>query len=323
MNFEIKKAKREKLKAAINLVGASSSGKTVGALSIAYGMMKTAYPGVADSELWGKISLVDTEHKRSLIYAEMERPDLPVSVGEFLHIDFTPPHTTERYLEAIRLAKKHSEVVVVDSMSHAWQELLQMQQNAGGRYQDWKDIRPLEKQLWAELFDKNDCHVITTTRAKQEYAMEKGGDDKLKVTKLGTKPVQNDQLEYEYMISFLIDPGTHLAIASKDNSGMFSEVGKIGVSHGEKIYKWLEKGEDVKAREREDRTLKSEMIADMVDKYEFAAKELAKIEKHPSVKTKLADMTYDWVVKTFNKLSELTEAHLRKEEYEAEAEQQN
>lgn len=315
--FEIKKAKREKLKAAVNLVGASSSGKTVGALTIAYGMMKEAFPEATDAERWEKIALIDTEHRRSLIYAEMDRPDLPVNVGEFLHINFEPPHTVERYLEAIRLAKRHAEVIIIDSMSHAWQELLQKQQDLGGRYQDWKDVRPLEKQLWAELFDKNDKHVITTMRAKQEYAMEKGGDEKLKVTKLGTKPIQNDQLEYEYMISFLIDHATHLAIASKDNSGIFSDMKKISVEHGEKIFRWLEKGEDVKAKEREDRTLKIEMINDMVEKYDFAAKELAKIEKHPQVKTKLVDMNYEWVVKTYMKLMELTEQHLQETQVEA------
>ena len=68
--MEVKKAKREKLKVPIMITGASGSGKTVSALLIAKGIVEKMYPDLSDEEQWLKIGVIDTEHKRALLYAE-------------------------------------------------------------------------------------------------------------------------------------------------------------------------------------------------------------------------------------------------------------
>ncbi|MEB9594895.1 hypothetical protein P4J72_27975, partial [Bacillus cereus] len=65
--LQVTDAQREKLKACIALFGVSGGGKTFTSLILAYGMMKEAYPDLPEEELWKKIGVIDTEHKRSLL----------------------------------------------------------------------------------------------------------------------------------------------------------------------------------------------------------------------------------------------------------------
>ena len=104
----------------MGFIGPSGSGKTAGALLVAYGMMREAYPNASDEEIWSKIGVVDTEHRRAKLYANLQFDE--IRIGSFKHIDFTPPYTTERYQMAVEAIKNAgAEVVVIDSLSHNWQ----------------------------------------------------------------------------------------------------------------------------------------------------------------------------------------------------------
>lgn len=117
--MEIKKAKREKIKVPIMITGASGSGKTVSALFIAKGIIEKMHSDLSEQEQWEKIGVIDTEHKRSLLYADSTIGN--VDIGEFLHIDFEAPFTVQRYIQAFNLFKQAGvEVVIVDSLTHAW-----------------------------------------------------------------------------------------------------------------------------------------------------------------------------------------------------------
>lgn len=309
MAIEIRKARREKLKAAINFMGTSGSAKTASSLRLAKGLMNGMFPEATDEERWEKIGLVDTEHRRSELYADNYLND-GTYIGEFTVASLEPPHNIERYVEAIRALKSAGcEVIVVDSMSHAWQGeggLLDKQQDMGGRFQDWAKLRPVERQLWAEIFDKNDVHMITTMRVKQEYALEKNDVDKLEVKKMGLKAVQNDQLEYEYMINFRTEMN-HKVWASKDNSGLFGDKGQFQVTEetGENLFNWLEKGKDVRAEEKAKRLKMIEEIEFMVEESVLAGAKLTDIERHPKVNTELKDMDYVTVIRTMSAIKEV------------------
>lgn len=249
--FTVEEAKREKLKAAIALIGPSGSGKTLSGLFIAYGMMKEKYPDIADSELWKKIGVVDTEHERSKIYANTERAG--VHVGTFKHINFKPPFTPSRYDGTVKAMKNAGvEVVVIDSLSHAWEGeggLLDMQQAAGGTFQAWNKIKPDIKGFIRTLTE-SDIHIIGTMRTKQDYVVETSELGKASIKKVGLKVIQKDDLEYEMQIALAIDMN-HSATPSKDNSGIFEgRAAHITPEDGRKIFQWLELGVDVKAEER-------------------------------------------------------------------------
>ncbi len=83
---------RQKSKLRMGLVGTSGSGKTLGALYIAYGI-------TAD---WSRIALIDTEHERGRFYAN--RTDLEIPTGEFLYQSLTAPYSPEKYIAYVKEA---------------------------------------------------------------------------------------------------------------------------------------------------------------------------------------------------------------------------
>lgn len=253
--MELQNAKREKIKVPIMLMGASGSGKTLSALLIAKGIVEEMYPEMSNEEHWGKIALIDSEHKRSLLYAQSEHDG--VFIDGFQHLDLKPPYTAPRYMQAFQMCKDAGcEVIVVDSLSHAWSGeggILDKVNNLGGRYQDWKEVKPDENLMLKMLID-SDLHVIATARSKQATEVTTSETGKLKVEKLGLKPDQKDTLEYEFAITFQIYQD-HTAEATKDNSSMFDGRVQLNLNRevGKNIYNWAEQGIDVKAQERKKR----------------------------------------------------------------------
>lgn len=252
MSMIPKKARREKQKAVIGYIGPSGSGKTVSALLTAYGMMKEAYPEASEEEVWEKIGVADTEHGRSLLYANETFGES--RVGEFLHIDFEPPYSTARYNEAVQALKNAGcEVVIIDSLSHNWQGeggIIETHANmSGNSFQNWGKLSTETTDLIKTL-TRNNVHILCTLRTKTEYVIEPNDKGKSAPRKIGTKPMQKDELEYEFMINFNIGID-HIAETTKDNTRLFEgSTSVIGEAAGRKLYKWLELGVDIKAEER-------------------------------------------------------------------------
>lgn len=252
MSMIPKKARREKQKAVIGFIGPSGSGKTTSALLTAYGMMREAYPEASEEEVWEKIGVADTEHGRALLYANETFGD--VKIGEFLHIDFEPPYSTERYDEAVRALKGAGcEVIIIDSLSHNWQGKGGIVEVHGGMpgnsFQNWGKLAPETHKL-VETLTRNNVHIFSTLRTKTEYVVEPNKDGKSAPRKIGTKPMQKDEMEYEFMINFNIGID-HIAETTKDNTRLFEGSSTVlSEADGRKLYKWLELGIDIKAEER-------------------------------------------------------------------------
>jgi len=271
--FQVTNAQREKEKAIVGFIGPSGSGKTAGALLVAYGMMREAYPDASDKEVWSKIGVVDTEHRRAKLYANLQFDD--VRIGSFKHIDFTPPYTTERYQMALEAIKEAgAEVVIIDSLSHNWageggivEKHGEMQ---GNSFQNWGKLAPETTKLIKTL-TQNDVHILATLRTKTEYVVEPNSEGKMAPRKVGTKPVQKDEMEYEFMLNFNIGID-HLAETSKDNTRMFEGSSFIlNPEVGRKLYQWLELGIDVKAEEEAERIRLIDEIKTIVAGNETAA----------------------------------------------------
>ena len=249
--FTPKKARREKQKAIIGFIGPSGSGKTVSALRTAYGMMQEAYPDASEEELWAKIGVADTEHSRSLLYWNEQFDDM--RIGDFVHIDFDAPYTTERYNGAVKALKAEGcEVIIVDSLSHNWQGeggIIETHSNmSGNSFQNWGKLSSETTNLIKTL-TRNDVHILCTLRTKTEYVLEENEKGKMAPKKIGTKAVQKDELEYEFMINFVVNMD-HSVETSKDNTRLFEgQAFQITEDVGRKLYKWLELGVDVKAEE--------------------------------------------------------------------------
>lgn len=249
--FEPVLAKREKQKALIGITGPSGSGKTIGALLVAYGMMKEAYPNLAEEEVWQKIGIADTEHRRARTYEGQLFGE--VRIGQFFHIDFKPPYTTERYTSAIRaLIAAGCEVIITDSLSHQWQGeggvVETHGQMTGNSFQNWGKLAKESTNL-VKTLTMAPVHMITTMRVKTDYTMVVDEKGKTKPVKVGMKPVQKEDMEYEFDTVFSVNMD-HEANVSKDTSNLFQGDFILDETTGAKIYRYLELGIDIQAEER-------------------------------------------------------------------------
>jgi ABC-type dipeptide/oligopeptide/nickel transport system ATPase component len=172
------------------LIGASGSGKTYSALSIA-------------SHLGTRIGVIDTERGSSVLYCD----DFDF---EMCQLDDAKP---QAYIDAIKAATQF-DVLIIDSFSHAWYEILEM---AGGRFENWARVRPIERQLIKAILDCP-AHVIVTMRSKSEYVVELVENRSGKMTnqprKIGTVPIQARDIEFEFDIAGLMDADHNLTIDS-------------------------------------------------------------------------------------------------------------
>lgn len=220
------KAEKKKSKLRLAIDGASGSGKTWGALTLA-------------TSLGGKIAVIDTEHGSASLYSDRFNFDVMELKG-----DFAP----EKYIAGIKGAEKAGyDVIIIDSLSHEWEGLggcLDIQNKLGGRYTDWGKVTPRHDALIQAILGCN-MHVIATMRTKAEYIIEKNQNGKDAPRKVGTAPKQRDGLEYEFAVVFNLSQ-QHMASVSKDRTSLFD--GRdfmIDDSVGKLLIDWLDNGAEV------------------------------------------------------------------------------
>lgn len=234
----LQKATRKKVKLRLSIASPTGFGKTVSALMIAYGI----------TEDWSKIAVIDTENKSASLYADHTLPT-GFHIGEFFVEEIEPPFTPEKYMTAIKNCEDAGiEVIVVDSVTHVWSGqggLLEYNDSLGGnKFQNWSKTSP-RYQAWLNSILHSKCHVITTNRKKQAYALINEGG-KAKVEKQGMEDQIRDGYDYEMTIAFEIVNDAHLARASKDRTSLFINKPEFVITPevGKMIRDWCEKGID-------------------------------------------------------------------------------
>lgn len=261
--MEFNKAKRQKQKVAALITGASGSGKTIGALYTAFGIVREMFPDIKDEECWEKVAVIDTEHERSLYYAGMELHG--GAVGEFMHMNFEKPYSPDRLIKAMKMASEFGAVVViVDSLTHFWNKeggVLDIHQKNGGQFQHWKETNKDYDKMVEALVINEDLHIIATGRSKQDVQMIRDEETgKASIKKFGMKSELRDSMDYEFAIVVQPDHETHICTVMKDNSGIVSSMDQpqLSIELGKELARWADKGEDV-ASER--RRLKESLVA--------------------------------------------------------------
>lgn len=223
MPFEL--AKRVGVWLKIALIGPSGSGKTFSALRLAAGIGE-------------KTALIDTENRRSLYYADKFAFDV-------LH--FAPPFTPERYIQYMRDAYKAGyRTLVIDSASHEWMGtggcLQAHDAMQGNSFQNWGKITP-RHQAFVDAIVASPLNILLTLRGKDEYVIEQNDKGKSAPRKVGVGPQMRDGLEYECTASLLLDVGSHTAMVSKDNTGIFDGTCVLLTEdHGVALKTWANSG---------------------------------------------------------------------------------
>lgn len=253
--MQLQKATRKKVKIKIGMQGSAGSGKTIGALLLAYGLTKD----------WNKIAVIDTENESASLYVDRKLPSGEV-IGEFQTLVLKPPFSPERCSEAIELCLSDPsiEVIIMDSISHEWNGkggVLDIHEQMGkmNDVQKWAKLTPRHNRFVDTILQANK-HMILTMRSKQDYIMKEGTNRQGKTVmipeKVGLKAVTKDGVDYEFTLNFEIDIN-NFATAIKDRTAIFKgrPEFKITSDTGATILEWCETGTDT-----------SELIKDAIEK---------------------------------------------------------
>lgn len=217
-------AQRQNAKMKMALMGPSGSGKTYSALLLAYGITKD----------WSKVVVIDTENHSADLYSHL---------GPYYLCDLSAPFTPERYIEALKLCEQSgAEVIIVDSISHEWEYLLDYHSNLpGNSFTAWAKVTP-RHTAFVQAIMQSPAHIILTCRTKQDYVLtDKNG--KQVPEKVGLKSIQRDGIEYECTLVFDLDIKNN-ATSTKDRTGLFQGKPdqKLSSATGELIAEWCSAG---------------------------------------------------------------------------------
>ena len=221
------KATKKQAKLRMALIGPSGSGKTMTALKIA-------------TALGNRVALIDTERGSASKYADK------FSFDTCELASFHP----DKYIEAIKEAESGYDVLIIDSLSHAWTgkdgalELVDRaaKRQSGNSFGAWRDVTPLHNALVDAIVGAK-CHIIATMRSKTEYVQEKNAQGKTEIRKVGMAPVQRDGLEYEFDVVGDLDFTNNLIISkSRCEALTGAQILKAGPEVAATLQAWLTDG---------------------------------------------------------------------------------
>jgi hypothetical protein len=227
MALAFKKATKQQAKLRAAFFGPSGAGKTFTALRVASGMGKP-------------IAVIDTERGSASKYADR---------FEFDVLEL-PEKTIACYVEAINAAAKAGyPVLIIDSLTHAWQELLTeidaiaKAKFRGNTWSAWNEGTPKQRRLVDAILNYPG-HVIATMRSKTEWSEEKDErTGKVKPVRVGLAPEQGKGIEYEFDLLGEITVDHYMNIL-KDRTGKYQDatIEKPGEAFGESLIAWLSEG---------------------------------------------------------------------------------
>jgi hypothetical protein len=142
-------------------------------------------------------------------------------------------------------AKAGYNVLVIDSLSHAWRELTEevdritQASNSKNSVLSWGKVAPKQKRL-VEAILNYPGHIIVTMRSKSEWVIGEGKNGKTAPEKIGLAPEQGKGIEYEFDLLIEINQ-QHVATVTKDRTGKYQdeEIDKPGEEFGVALYEWL------------------------------------------------------------------------------------
>ncbi len=227
------KAEKSKARLRMAIFGTAGSGKTFTALRVATGIAKS---------LNSRIAVIDTERGSASKYADR---------FDFDTLELTPAKI-ENYTSAFADAEKAGyKVLVIDSMSHGWQELLEeiealaKQRYNGNTFRAWGEGTPKQREFIDAMLAFNG-HIIATMRAKTDYIISDDGKGKMKPQRVGLAPEQGKGIEYEFDLLAEIN-AEHYATIIKDRTGKYQDKGieKPGEEWGAELVAWLNEGAEI------------------------------------------------------------------------------
>ena len=225
MGFKKATKAQANLHAAIH--GPSGAGKTFTSLRVATGLAGG-----------GPIAVIDTERGSASKYADRFSFDV-------LELE---DQSIDGYVAAISEAAKGGyKVLIIDSLSHGWQSLLEEVEKLakakyrGNTWSAWSEGTPHQRRLVQAILNYPG-HVIATMRSKTEWTTV-DNNGKKSPQRVGLAPEQGKGIEYEF--DLLVEISTeHVANVIKDRTGKFQDklIDKPGEDFGRQLAAWLSDG---------------------------------------------------------------------------------
>ncbi len=232
--FQFQKAEKTKRKLRLAIFGPSGAGKTFSALRMATGMVR-------DGE---RIAVIDTEYGSSAMYADRFSFDM-------LSLERAGVDIMVQAIQAA--AQAEYAVLIIDSLSLAWQELLEeidrlaRAKYGGNTWSAWSEGTPKQKRLVRALLSYPG-HIIATMRAKTEWSLEKDDRGRVRPVRVGLAPEQGKGIEYEFDMLMTISE-SHEATGIKDRTGRFQDSVLVpDEKFGKALRGWLEEGKEPEAK---------------------------------------------------------------------------
>lgn len=236
--MSFRRVARENIFARVALEGPPGSGKTATGLLLALSLAEG-----------GPVACIDTERgsMRKYLGEQFHGIRIPpeLDIDEFT--DFPPSRYTAAVQNAVRLGYR---ALLIDSWSHAWEGTggaLDMVDRIGarakgGNFSAWREVTPLHREMVDTILGAP-LHVVCTMRMKMEYAVEQDGP-RMKVKKLGMRPIQREGVEYEFDLVIDMEAETNRAVVAKTRcSRMF---GRSAVAPSPEFFtpfvEWLKGG---------------------------------------------------------------------------------
>lgn len=217
----IRKSERKRAKLRMGISAAAKCGKTMGALLIAYGITGD----------WSRIGLLDTEEGSGELYTGSEEHG--VKIQPYNYVLISAPYTIPKYIDALHALENCCDIVILDSITHAWAGtggLLQKQgkiaDQSKNSYTAWRFVTP-EHTSFVDAMLQSPRHIIATMRSKTEYVLEPNEQGKMVPRKIGMAPIQRDGMEYEFTVVFDINYDS-IARAVGDRTKLFSTIDGAG-----------------------------------------------------------------------------------------------
>lgn len=235
INLQITHARKEQIYVKVLIGGPSGSGKSYSALRVATGIAGREGEGT-------KIGYIGTEGMRDKLYANEFSYDL-ISLEEY------NPDYYEAALDAFLDAGY--KVIIVDSLTHLWgwvqDQVQKVAKNSDSSFQAWGKYKKENKKIVEKIL-LAPAHIIVTGRGKDEYVLEQNSKGKMAPRKVGVGVQQDKDIEYEYMVTFMLDQETHIAEVAKDNTHLFeNKLDALTEKSGEALYDWANDGDPVKS----------------------------------------------------------------------------
>ena len=180
-----KKAEQQQAFGKVGLYGPAKSGKTYTASLLAIGLakrIKTKKP----------IGFIDTETGSDYVIERFK------DAGFKLEIDRTRAFKT--LLTDIKEAEKNYNILIIDSLSHFWTELLQAYCEKKGKkelaFQDWNIIKPTWQQF-TDAYVTSNLHIIICGRAQTIWEYFKNENGKMELYSSGIRMKAEKEAAYE------------------------------------------------------------------------------------------------------------------------------